>query len=113
MAGYNEAELQQQFDQLATEFTAPFDTTHTEGQQLQADVQAYVDGVNAYIQAAQQNPDLMPAEYAALQEQPASWKPTDVVATATLVQAIFATGGGNEVDSALFNRSLVQRYGAA
>src|SRR5207249_10412560 len=100
-------------DRLATEFTAPFDATHTEGQQLQADAQAYVDGVNAYIQAALANPDLLPVEYPALQEEPAPWRVTDVVATATLVQAIFATGGGDEVDSALFNRSLVQRYGAA
>src|SRR5256712_2149292 len=112
VAGYNEVELQQQVDQLTTEFTAPFDATHTEGQQVVADGQAYVDGVNAYIQAALTNPDLLPAEYPALQELPEPWRPTDVVATATLVQAIFAIGGGDEVDSALFNRSLVQRYGA-
>src|SRR5207237_941239 len=42
-----------------------------------------------------------------------NWKATDIVATATLVQAIFATGGGNEVNSALYYESLVQRYGAA
>ena len=113
VAGYNEVELQQQVDQLTTEFTAPFDATHTEGQQVVADGQAYVDGVNAYIQAALTNPDLLPAEYPALQEVPEPWRPTDIVATATLVQAIFAIGGGDEVDSALFNRSLVQRYGAA
>ena len=113
VAGYNEVELQQQLDQLVSEFPAPFDTTHTEGQQVVADGQAYVDGVNAYIQAALTNPDLLPAEYPALQELPEPWRPTDVVATATLVQAIFAIGGGDEADSALFNRSLVQRYGAA
>src|SRR5207245_1972771 len=56
---------------------------------------------------------LLPAEYPALQELPEPWRPTDIVATATLVQAIFAIGGGDEVDSAVFNRSLVQRYGAA
>src|SRR3989449_943418 len=59
------------------------------------------------------NPDLLPAEYPSLQEVPEPWRPTDIVATATLVQAIFAIGGGDEADSALFNRSLVQRYGAA
>jgi acyl-homoserine lactone acylase PvdQ len=113
VAGYNEAELQQQAEQMAAEFSAPFDATHTEGEQIQADAQAYVDGVNAYIQAALTNPDLMPVEYPALQEVPAPWKPTDIIATATLVQATFAIGGGNEVDSALFNGMLVARYGAA
>src|SRR5207237_76041 len=113
VAGYNEVELQQQVDRPPTEFTAPFDATHTECQQVVADGQAYVDGVNAYIQAALTNPDLRPAEYPAVQEVPEPWRPTDIVATATLVQAIFAIGGGDEVDSALFNRSLVQRYGAA
>src|SRR3989442_7581524 len=112
VGGYNETELQQQLDQLPAEFTVPFDATHTEGQQVVADGQAYVDGVNTYIHAALTNPDLLPAEYAALQELPAPWRPTDVVATATLVQAIFAIGGGDEADSALFNRSLTQRYGA-
>jgi acyl-homoserine lactone acylase PvdQ len=53
----------------------------------------------------------LPVEYGLLQIPLNAWKATDIVATATLVQAIFATGGGNEVASALFYESLVQRYG--
>ena len=59
----------------------------------------------------------LPAEYKLLQipppapKTPTEWKGTDIVATATLVQAIFATGGGNETGSALLYQSLVNRYG--
>ncbi|TME20522.1 MAG: penicillin acylase family protein [Chloroflexi bacterium] len=113
VAGYNEAELQQQVDLLPQRYTAPFDATHTDGQQVQADGLAYIDGINAYIQAALVDPTKLPAEYPALQEVPTPWTSTDIIAVATLVQAIFAVGGGNEVDSALLYSSLTGRYGQA
>src|SRR5207302_4524692 len=113
VAGYTETELQAQIDALPRVYTQPFDATHTEGQQVVADGTAYIDGVNTYIRQALANPALLPAEYPALQEAPVPFKPTDIIAIATLVQAIFAVGGGGEVDSALFYQSLVQRYGAA
>ncbi len=114
VAGYSESELQQQVDALPTEYPQPITVaghTESEGQQIIDDANAYVDGVNAYIQAALLDPSKLPAEYGALQIVPAPWKSTDIVATATLVQAIFAVGGGNEVQSALLYQSLVQRYG--
>ncbi|MHB8512255.1 MAG: penicillin acylase family protein [Actinomycetota bacterium] len=115
VAGYSESELQAQFDNLSKIYTKPFhaDTSNavTEGEQVQLDARAYVAGVNTYIKAAVVNPLLMPVEYPALQIVPRPWKVTDVVATATLVQAIFAIGGGNEVGSALLYQSLVKRYG--
>ncbi|MGZ4190162.1 MAG: penicillin acylase family protein [Actinomycetota bacterium] len=117
VAGYSEAELQQQVDTFPTRYPQRFhaDTSPATsvGQQVALDGQAYVDGVNSYIQAALLDPRLLPAEYPALQQVPAPWKLTDVVATATLVQSIFAVGGGNEVTSALFYQSLVKRYGQA
>jgi len=115
VAGYSETELQAMVDRLPTEFPQPITVaghTESEGQQIIDDANAYVAGVNAYIQAALLNPALLPAEYPALQVVPAPWKSTDIVATATLVQAIFAIGGGDEVDSALLYQSLVNRYGA-
>ena len=115
VAGYSESELQQQINTLATKYTNRITiggVTTTEGKQVIADGQAYADGVNGYIKAALLDPRLMPAEYPALQEVPAPWKLTDIVATATLVQAIFAIGGGDEVHSALLYQSLVKRYGA-
>jgi len=115
VAGYSEAELQQQADLLAKKYTKPFhaDTSPatTEGQQVTLDGESYVDGVNSYIQAALLDPTKLPAEYPALQIVPQPWKVTDVIATATLVQAIFAIGGGNEVQSSLLYQSLVDRYG--
>jgi len=116
-AGYNETEFQNQVQLIRDRYTKPFhadgSTATTEGEQIIQDGQGYVDGVNAYIQAALINPNLLPAEYPALQVVPAPWNVTDIVATATLVQAIFATGGGGEVQSALFYHSLVQKYGQA
>src|SRR5207247_3129086 len=85
----------------------------TEGQQIADDAQAFVDGVNEYIAEAQVDATNMPAEYALLQIPLLPWKATDIVATATLVQAIFAIGGGNEVASALLYQSLVNRHGQA
>jgi acyl-homoserine lactone acylase PvdQ len=116
VAGYSETELQAMVDALPTEFSKKITVggqTLTEGQQIVNDAQAYVDGVNAYIQAALLDPTKLPVEYPALQILPAPWKTTDIVATATLVQAIFAIGGGNEVQSALLYQQLVNRYGQA
>src|SRR5439155_823063 len=82
-------------------------------QQFGDDAQAFVDGVNEYIAEAQADATKMPAEYTLLQIPLLPWKATDIIATATLVQAIFAIGGGNEVASALLYQSLVDRYGQA
>lgn len=116
VAGYTEDELQQQVDLLPQRYTKLITIeghTTTEGAQVVADGEAYADGVNAYIQAALADPALLPAEYPALQTTPAPWSVRDIVATATLVQAIFAVGGGNEVNSALLYQSLTSRYGPA
>jgi acyl-homoserine lactone acylase PvdQ len=125
-AGYSEAELQAQVDNFPALHPTPITIegrTTTEGQQLTNDATAYSEGVNEYAAEAAigggQNGAKMPAEYAALGITPpapgtaTAWKPTDLIATGTLVQAIFATGGGNETASALLYQSLVNRYGQA
>src|SRR5260221_6695292 len=69
VAGYSEAELQQQVDLLPQRYTRPITIegrVTTEGAQVVADRHAYVDGVNAYIQQALANPTLLTAEYPAL-----------------------------------------------
>ena len=114
-AGYSEAELQQQINDFPANHPAFIPGTSVrEGDQVVADANAYVAGVNQYISDAMagRNGAKMPVEYQLLNIALKPWKPTDVVATATLVQAIFATGGGNEVASALLYQSLVSRYGA-
>jgi acyl-homoserine lactone acylase PvdQ len=82
-----------------------------EGQQVFDDAQAYIDGINAYIQDAMTNPALMPAEYAAIGKVPEPWELTDIVAEASLIGGIFSVGGGGEVDSATLLREFQERFG--
>lgn len=81
------------------------------GQQAVEDLQAYVDGINAYIAKAQLDPELKPAEYTILGKPMEPWKPTDVLAIASLIGGIFGRGGGNELNSALTMESFVNRFG--
>jgi acyl-homoserine lactone acylase PvdQ len=79
-----------------------------------ADEQSYVAGVNAYIQKAQLDPLLMPAEYAAI-GQPGGPQPfslTDLIRIATLVGGIFGKGGGGQLSNAILYENLANRFGA-
>jgi acyl-homoserine lactone acylase PvdQ len=81
------------------------------GQHAIEDVAAYVEGINAYIAAANADPNLKPAEYTLLGKPMEPWKPTDVVAVASLIGGIFGKGGGNEVGSAETLQALEARLG--
>lgn len=105
-APYTEQDLQSQLAAAAKRYG-------TAGRQLVMDAQNYVDGVNAYIRAATVNPALMPAEYGASGQVPLPWKPTDVVAVASLIGAIFGKGGGAELKSALALQAFERRFGRA
>jgi acyl-homoserine lactone acylase PvdQ len=106
IAPYTEDDLQRQYDQLGTMFGA-------EGRGLQDDINAYVDGINAYISEARLNPNLMPGEYAAISQPtgPTDWNVRDVIATAALVGGIFGKGGGSELQSALVLEAAQKRFG--
>jgi acyl-homoserine lactone acylase PvdQ len=104
IAPYTEADLQKQIDR-AGQIYGPL------GDQIKTYGQAFVDGINAYISAAQLDPTKMPAEYAAFGTSPAPWKLTDVIAEASLIGGIFGKGGGNEVRSALALEALEKRFG--
>ena len=82
-----------------------------DGQQAVEDLDDYVEGINAYIAAAKLNPQLKPAEYTLLNKPMEPWKPTDVIAIASLVGGIFGRGGGNELNSALTMEAMVERMG--
>lgn len=93
-------------DQLAvapyieSDLTAQLDAIRNSGPEGQAgydDLLAYTDGVNQYITEALADSSKLPAEYPALQQTPAMWKPEDTVAIASLVGAIFGKGGGGEL----------------
>src|SRR4051794_22258290 len=106
IAPYNEEDLQRQYDQLDDLYGA-------EGKRIQDDAKDYVDGINAYINEAKLNPNLMPGEYGAINQPtgPTPWKVTDIFATAALVGGIFGKGGGNELGSALVYQEAQKRFG--
>ncbi len=103
-APYTEADLEQQLVQAPQQFGQA-------GQQAVDDVAAYVEGINAYISAANLDPVLKPGEYTLLNKPMEPWKPTDVIAIASLVGGIFGQGGGNELNSALTMQAFVQKMG--
>jgi acyl-homoserine lactone acylase PvdQ len=103
-APYTEADLEKQIAQMPQIYGPA-------GQQAVEDLQAYVEGINAYIAAAKLNPLLEPSEYALLKQPMQTWKPTDIIAIASLVGGIFGRGGGNELNSALTMQSFVERMG--
>jgi acyl-homoserine lactone acylase PvdQ len=103
-APYTEADLERQLAEAPRLYGQA-------GQQALEDVQSYVEGINAYIAAANVNPALKPGEYALLGKPMEPWKPTDVVAVASLVGGIFGRGGGNELGSAETMQAFEARFG--
>ena len=84
-----------------------------EADELRADLQAYLAGVNQYIAEARMDPTKMPGEYAAVNDLdgPDDFVPADVVATAAVAGAIFGVGGGEELNSALALQAARKRFG--
>jgi acyl-homoserine lactone acylase PvdQ len=102
---YTEADLEKQITEAPKLYGA-------EGQVAIEDVNAYVEGINAYIAAARLNPLLMePGEYKLLGKPMEGWKPTDIVAIASLIGGIFGRGGGNELNSARTLQAFQARFG--
>jgi acyl-homoserine lactone acylase PvdQ len=104
IAPYSEDDLQKQIDNAPKLYG-------TIGSEFVQDGNAYVDGINAYIDQALIDPNKMPAEYAGVGQQLQHWKLTDVIATASLIGGIFGKGGGREVGSAMILQSFVDRFG--
>lgn len=103
-APYTEADLEKQIQMMATEHGAA-------GKQAVEDLGNYVEGINAYIAAADLDTKLKPAEYSFINKPMEPWKPTDIIAIASLVGGIFGKGGGNELHSALTMEAMVERMG--
>jgi acyl-homoserine lactone acylase PvdQ len=103
---YTDQDLQNQVDwaQKASPYSAAVYSDETD----------YVAGINAYIQKAQSNPLLMPAEYAAIGQPqgPQPFKLTDLIRIATLVGGIFGNGGGNQLNNAVLYENLANKFGA-
>ena len=106
IAPYTEADLQSQLNNAPTLYGA-------KGTQVVEDVREFCAGINAYIAEARLDPNKLPAEYAALGKLPEEWKPTDVIAEASLIGGIFGKGGGAEVRSALTLEAFEAKFGKA
>jgi acyl-homoserine lactone acylase PvdQ len=104
IAPYTEADLQKQIDQGLQKYGA-------DGQKVKAGAEAFVAGINQYIDEAMLDPTKLPAEYAALGKMPAHFTLADVIAEASLIGGIFGKGGGAEVKSAVALRELEKRFG--
>ena len=110
-APYTEAELQAQIDSVTANNGA-------RGQQALADVTAYVAGINAYIDASDSG-RYFPGEYVLTGHKDAitnagtieHFKLTDLVALASVIGALFGSGGGGEVNNALSLLAAQSQYG--
>lgn len=75
-------------------------------------MQAYADGINAYIEEAMRDPDKLPAEYVALGVRPEPWDVTHSLSVAVLQSRDSVEGFGQELFNAELLRDLVGRLGA-
>jgi acyl-homoserine lactone acylase PvdQ len=84
------------------------------GAQIFADATSYVDGINAYINKAEQPLNeltMMPAEYLALGKTPQPFTLENLVSIATLVGGIFGQGGGQQLSNAVLYENLTRKFG--
>ncbi|MFF8969232.1 penicillin acylase family protein [Streptomyces sp. NPDC014995] len=110
-APYTEADLQAQIDNAVA-------TNGARGQQALADANAYLDGINAYIDASDSG-RYFPGEYVLTGHKDSitnagtieRFKITDLVALGSVIGALFGSGGGGEVDNAISLLAAQEKYG--
>lgn len=110
-APYSEADLQAQIDNAVA-------NNGTRGQQALADANAYLAGINAYIDASDSG-RYFPGEYVLTGHKDSitnagtidHFKITDLVALASVIGALFGSGGGGEVNNALSLLAAQSQYG--
>ncbi|HKY92323.1 MAG TPA: penicillin acylase family protein [Nevskiaceae bacterium] len=114
VAGYSEDEL----DAMVENAHAKFGTL---GDQIVADVDNMVAGINAYLKFLNAHLLQRPPEYTTialdvppsldLKYPPRPWTRNDIVASAILIQSIFANGGGGEHMNVLLLQRLAPEFG--
>ncbi|MFI6563192.1 penicillin acylase family protein [Streptomyces sp. NPDC050534] len=110
-APYTEADLQAQIDNAVANNGA-------RGQQALADANAYLAGINSYIDASDSG-RYFPGEYVLTGHKDAvtnagtidHFKVTDLVALASVIGSLFGSGGGGEVNNALSLIAAQSKYG--
>ena len=74
----------------------------------------YLAGINHYIDlATSTNPELLPADFAAVVQVPTHWTSKDLLDVATVVAASEGTGGGGELHNAALLKYLQGHAGTA
>ena len=101
---FSDQELTKQFNSLPDRFGAA-------GARGQADILAYIDGINARIQEDLVDPTKMPAEYAALGATPQPWTVSDSAALAVLLVTQFTVSNGGEQVNAMLQQAFQKRFG--
>ncbi len=101
---FSDAELTDQFQRLSQRFGAA-------GERTQADILAYVDGINKRISEDNADPSKMPAEYAALGATPQPWTVADTGAMAVLLVTQFTVSNGGEEVNAALQQAFRKRFG--
>ncbi|WP_406434019.1 penicillin acylase family protein [Streptomyces sp. NBC_00631] len=110
-APYSEADLQAQIDNAVA-------NNGTRGQQALADADAYLDGINSYIDASDSG-RYFPGEYVLTGHKDSitnagtidHFKITDLVALASVIGTLFGSGGGGEVNNAISLLAAQEKYG--
>ncbi|MEU9879838.1 penicillin acylase family protein [Streptomyces phaeochromogenes] len=110
-APYTEADLQAQIDNAVA-------TNGARGQQALDDVRAYIAGINSYIDASDSG-RYFPGEYVLTGHKDSvtnagtieHFKETDLVALASVIGALFGSGGGGEVNNAISLLAAQSKYG--
>ncbi|MPY33182.1 penicillin acylase family protein [Streptomyces adustus] len=112
-APYTEADLQAQIDNAVA-------NNGTRGQQALADANAYLAGINSYIDASDSG-RYFPGEYVLTGHKDSitnagtidHFKITDLVALASVIGSLFGSGGGGEVNNAVSLLAAQAKYGVA
>ncbi|MFC9287509.1 penicillin acylase family protein, partial [Streptomyces sp. NPDC057052] len=110
-APYSEADLQAQIDNAVA-------TNGARGRQALDDADAYLAGINAYIDASDSG-RYFPGEYVLTGHKDSitnagtidHFKITDLVALASVIGALFGSGGGGEVNNAMSLLAAQEKYG--
>jgi len=110
-APYTEAELQAQIDNAVA-------NNGTRGQTALADANAYIAGINSYIDASDSG-RYFPGEYVLTGHKDSvtnagtidHFKITDLVALASVIGSLFGSGGGGEVNNAISLLAAQDKYG--
>ena len=88
-------------------------TLGDDGAQILVDTEAFVAGLNRYVELARQGLLEVPIEYVGLGVTLQPFVREDIVAIATLIQGIFAGGGGDEHLNVLLLHALHEQTGDA